>query len=105
MIEFYTLIQRFYSCINHLTFILYLAISNTENDVNSVQLNPIYEISESNDLNELIDIFNVNDTPKHIISEYSEFKPLLGKKMCSFGPEYWCSSKEAMEECNVSLTE
>lgn len=29
-------------------------------------------------------------------------KRLLGASKCTFGPSYWCSSKETMLECNVS---
>lgn len=28
-------------------------------------------------------------------------KKLVGSKKCTFGPSYWCSSPERMEECNA----
>lgn len=36
---------------------------------------------------------------------HSEPKPkphLLGDSECTYGPSYWCSSPEAMKQCNVS---
>lgn len=32
-----------------------------------------------------------------------EHKRLLGTNKCTWGPSFWCSSEEAMAECNVSI--
>lgn len=35
---------------------------------------------------------------------YFKSKPdLLGKKECTFGPSYWCASKENAKKCQVKI--
>lgn len=64
-------------------FILYLAVSNAENDVNSDKSNAIDESNKSSDLNEVDDIFNFDDTSTNVIGERS--KPVqLGAKVFVF---------------------
>lgn len=74
---------------------LYLAISGIPDSMD--------EFNKSGDLSQESDIFNFDDVTKNIIDKSSTSKPLLGAKKCTFGPKYWCSSKEAAEECNVSM--
>lgn len=53
--------------------------------------------SESSDTTES------EETTEPISSADMKPKRLLGAKQCSFGPSYWCSSKETMIQCKVSI--
>lgn len=81
----------------------YLAISRTENEVVSEESDRVDDTDKSPDLNKSSDIFDFDEVTTLKNGYNSKVKPLLGAKKCTFGPKYWCSSKESMEECNVSL--
>ena len=44
----------------------------------------------------------------HLCTSAQQIKPqkqhLLGEKECSWGPQYWCASRENAAKCNVSAT-
>lgn len=63
----------------------------------------ITEFSKSNDLNQVNGIFDFDDATINVFDESPKVDTPLDANKCTFGPKYWCSSRRAMEECNVSV--
>lgn len=61
---------------------------------------PKEESSESSESSESTETEEITEP---ISSADLKPKRLLGAKQCSFGPSYWCSSKETMIQCKVSI--
>lgn len=35
-------------------------------------------------------------------TSHNYFQPLIGSNKCTWGPSYWCASKENAQECNLT---